>query len=118
MKAVRRPPAQASIESGEKQNRQANMEKLLDEIMAEKQQLEDYAHAILAAGEVEETKEVGPKTTSLESYCQLKAQQISTESFGDSGGFLGVEDGDFDYILNVLVGIRRSLTNYTELSAE
>ena len=77
--------------------------------------MEGLAQAILAVGEIEETKEVGPKTTNLESYCLQKTQSISTSSFGESGGFLGVENVDFDYILNVLVGIRRSLTNYAEL---
>lgn len=35
--------------------------------------------------------------------------------FGESGGFVGLENVDFDYILNVLIGIRRSLNNYSQL---
>ena len=50
------------------------MENILDEIIAEKEQLEGLAQAILAAGEIEEPKEVGPKTTMLETWCLQKTQ--------------------------------------------
>ena len=45
---------------------------------------------------------------------QSSAVTVDNE-FGESGGFVGLENVDFDYILNVLIGIRRSLNNYSQL---
>ena len=55
----------------------------------------------------------------MEKYVLTRRRQSSAvtvdNEFGESGGFVGLENVDFDYILNVLIGIRRSLNNYSQL---
>ena len=95
------------------------MMQILEELTREKEKLENFASKILVQDTEEDQKQIQEVQSPLEKYILTRRKQSSAASvdneFGESGGFVGLENVDFDYLLNLLIGIRRSLNNYSQL---
>ena len=88
--------------------------KLLKKIMREANYVKDeYEEELRMIAEKEE--EVTEKTGTIVSPADFSNQTNEQGNSEGGGKFIRVEGDNFDVILNILIGIRRSLNNLTEL---
>ena len=88
---------------------------IINVFLQEKARIEKLRTRITSfMGDIDDIDDIVVKKTALETYCTEKSSLMSKKST-KGGNRVGLESEVFDQVLNILIGIRRSLNNISEL---
>ena len=88
---------------------------IINVFLQEKARIEKLRTRITSfMGDIDDIDDIVVRKTALETYCTEKSSLMSKKST-KGGNRVGLESEVFDQVLNILIGIRRSLNNISEL---
>ena len=88
---------------------------IINVFLQEKARIEKLRTRIISfMGDIDDIDDIVVRKTALETYCTEKSSLMSKKST-KGGNRVGLESEVFDQVLNILIGIRRSLNNISEL---
>ena len=88
---------------------------IINVFLQEKARIEKLRTRITSfMGDIDDIDDIVVKKTALETYCTEKSSLMSKKST-KGGNRVGLESEVFDQVLNILIVIRRSLNNISEL---